>query len=53
MRLRAALLAGALLLLGEAQAARLKVIVSFHPLYDVVTRVAGDAADVDRRRESM
>ncbi|MFN4252324.1 metal ABC transporter substrate-binding protein [Deinococcus sp.] len=48
MRLRAALLAGALLLLGEAQAARLKVIVSFHPLYDMVTRVAAGAADVDR-----
>ena len=34
--------------LGGAGAERLKVIVSFQPLFDVVTRVAGGAADVER-----
>ncbi|WP_221088214.1 metal ABC transporter substrate-binding protein [Deinococcus aquaedulcis] len=38
----------AALSLGSADARRLKVMVSFHPLYDVVARVAGGAADVQR-----
>ncbi|WP_162178670.1 metal ABC transporter substrate-binding protein [Deinococcus marmoris] len=47
---RAALLAAliGLSLTGTAGAERLKVIVSFQPLFDVVSRVAADAADVER-----
>ena len=41
-------LALAALSLGSADAGRLKVMVSFHPLYDVVARVAGGAAEVQR-----
>lgn len=45
-RLGAALLLAALLPAAGAQKPR--VIVSFQPLYDVVTRVAGEAANVER-----